>query len=284
MPENGSEPLVEFLNTHVGVTLLTGAGCSTGSGIPDYRDDDGRWKNAQPVQYKEFLSNEHTRRRYWARSYAGWPRMSNAEPNIAHRALAGLQDSGHIDSVITQNVDNLHQRAGSRDVIDLHGNLRHVCCLSCSRRFPRAGIQNALEALNPGWHAVISGYAPDGDAGLDAATAEDFRVAACQDCGGMLKPDVVFFGEPVPAPRVQEAKRRLKESAALLIVGSSLMVWSGFRFARIASEAGQPVFIVNRGTTRADDIATARATGDCGVILERALRKLNGHSNARHAE
>ena len=280
MPGAGPESLVEFLDTHEGVTLLTGAGLSTGSGIPDYRDDAGEWKSAEPVQYRDFLRDERVRRRYWARSFAGWPRISNAEPNVAHLALAGLQRSGHIACVITQNVDNLHQRAGSRDVIDLHGNLEQVRCLACQHRVPRAVIQQSLEALNPGWHATISGYSPDGDASLDAAATEDFRIAGCPDCGGMLKPDVVFFGEPVPAARVREAKRRLEASAALLIVGSSLMVWSGFRFARIASEAGKPVFIVNRGTTRADDIATAKVTGDCGAVLGLAAGRLNGRSKA----
>lgn len=268
------ELLVEFLGREEQVLLLTGAGCSVNSGIPEYRDDQGRWKHSRPVQYADFLRDERVRRRYWARSYAGWPRIAAARPNGAHDALARLQASGHIGGVVTQNVDNLHQRAGSRDVIDLHGNLERVRCLSCEQSHPRAELQETLEALNPGWHAVISAFGPDGDAAIEAAATEDFRIVACRACGGVLKPDVVFFGEAVPAVRVRRARERLAASSALLVVGSSLMVWSGFRFARMAVETGKPVFIVNRGTTRADDIATVKLVGDCAAILDHAAARL----------
>jgi NAD-dependent SIR2 family protein deacetylase len=263
--------LSAFLRRHRRVTVLSGAGCSTASGIPDYRDDDGGWKHRRPVQYAEFLGNAAVRQRYWAQSYAGWRRVAAALPNPAHVALAALEKAGRINCLVTQNVDGLHRAAGSRNVIDLHGVLSRIRCLDCGRVSRRSEFQARLAQENPGWRAVTRAIAPDGDARLGDADLSLFRVPDCPECGGLLKPDVVFFGEAVPAGRVRRATVALEEADALLVVGSSLMVYSGFRFARLAGELGKPVAIVNRGRTRADPIATCRFTGDCGTLLAAAV-------------
>ncbi len=262
--------LREFLAAHERIAVLTGAGCSTGSGIPDYRDDSGNWKHRQPMYFAEFTGSAGARQRYWARSFAGWHRIAAARPNAAHAALVRLEEQGRVSGVVTQNVDDLHRRAGSRNVIDLHGVLHRVRCLGCDAITTRAALQERLEAMNAGWQAAPAALAPDGDARLADAEVLDFAVADCGDCGGILKPDVVFFGEPVPAERVADAVDRVLGADALLVVGSSLMVLSGFRFARMAAEAGLPVAILNRGTTRADAIATHRFAGDCGELLAAA--------------
>jgi NAD-dependent SIR2 family protein deacetylase len=263
--------LREFFARHERIAVLSGAGCSTGSGIPDYRDDSGSWKHRQPMPYAEFTGSAAARQRYWARSFAGWRRIAVAEPNAAHAVLADLEARGRVRAVITQNVDGLHRRAGSRNVIDLHGVLHRVRCLGCGAVTPRAALQARLDALNADWRAARAELAPDGDARLEASAVVDFVIADCMDCGGILKPDVVFFGEPVPPERVAEARAQLLASDALLVVGSSLMVLSGFRFARMANEAGLPVAILNRGVTRADAIATHKLTGDCGELLAAAV-------------
>ena len=194
--------------------------------------------------------------------------MSRATPNAAHLALAGLERQGFVRQLITQNVDNLHRRAGSRRVIDLHGVLNTVRCLDCGSLSDRDSLQRELEALNPDWVADVTGIAPDGDAHVDAAASAEFRIPDCNGCGGTLKPDVVFFGENVPKERVERCRRAVTESDALLVVGSSLMVYSGFRFARRAHETGKPIAIVNRGTTRADDFATLKVEADCAAALQ----------------
>lgn len=266
--------LAEFLRRHPRLTILSGAGCSTASGIPDYRDDNGDWKHARPVQFADFVASEITRRRYWARSFAGWTRVSVARPNDAHHALAALEKKGHVTCLITQNVDNLHRVAGSMAVVDLHGVLHKVKCLECASVTSRQTLQEKLRALNPHWSVSVSGYTPDGDAQLDRDDYASFNIAPCATCGGMLKPDVVFFGEAVPSARVRSATEKLTQSDALLVVGSSLMVWSGFRFARQASEAGIPIAILNRGRTRADELATFRENAECGTALRSAAREL----------
>lgn len=270
--KNDVTSLGEFIGTHGPVALLGGAGISTASGIPDYRDADGKWKNAQPVQFGDFVNRGSTRQRYWARSYAGWSRIVSAAPNKAHHALATLERQGRIDTLITQNVDGLHRRAGSERVIDLHGRLDRVVCLDCRKPMERATWQHRLADANPGWHASVDYYKPDGDASLSQADVEGFNVPACPSCNGMVKPDVVFFGENVPKPRVEEAMQAVERAPALLVVGSSLMVFSGYRFARKASELGKPICILNRGLTRADDLATLKIDRDCG----RALSELVG--------
>ncbi len=253
------------------VFVLTGAGCSTASGIPDYRDAEGQWKRPAPVTWQAFVGEPRVNARYWARSFVGWPRMQDAVPNAAHQAIAHGQSQGRLGDVLTQNVDGLHQRAGSRQVIDLHGRIDAVVCLACGDRSARAELQARLQALNPDWRELRAGAAPDGDADLDGVDFNAFRVAACARCGGMLKPDVVFFGESVPRPRYEQARAALADSDAMLVVGSSLMVYSGFRFARMAVEAGQPLAILTRGLSRADPLAELKLDADCVDVLPRAL-------------
>lgn len=254
--------------------MLTGAGCSTASGIPEYRDDEGNWKHRQPMQFAEFVAHASARQRYWAQSFAGWERISNAKPNAAHNALAELEQRGIVSSVITQNVDSLHRAAGSKNIIDLHGALRRVRCLDCDRTDSRRTFQSRLRDCNPEWNALICAISPDGDAALSVEDFESFQVPTCAHCGGVVKPHVVFFGESVPALRVSRANEYLERSNALLVVGSSLMVFSGYRFARNASDAGKPIAIVNRGSTRADHLATHKLTADCTELLSAAAALL----------
>ncbi len=256
------------------VIALTGAGVSTTSGIPDYRDETGAWKRPKPVELRDFVNSEATRRRYWARSMLGWRWFRAARPNPAHYALAALQRKKLLSLLVTQNVDGLHQRAGSRDVVDLHGRLDRVVCLSCGEDMARDALQQALQQANPGWDATAARMAPDGDADVGADT-KDFNVVPCPHCGGVLKPDVVFFGENVPAPRVGRAMDALATARALLVVGSSLMVFSGFRFARAAQRLSLPLVIVNRGKTRADELATVRVEGDVAHVLSDLVAALD---------
>jgi NAD-dependent SIR2 family protein deacetylase len=259
--------LRDWLNGFRRVFVLTGAGISTGSGIPDYRDTDGAWKRPAPVTWQAFTGDPAIYRRYWARSFVGWPRFSVARPNAAHQALAALGKAGPIATLLTQNVDGLHQAAGSRSVIDLHGRLDRVVCLGCGATMPRDALQPRLVADNPGWHPGAAAMAPDGDADIAAESDAMFVPPQCLHCGGLLKPDVVFFGENVPKARVEAAQLALATSDAMLVVGSSLMVYSGFRFARMAHEAGLPLAILNRGITRADALATLRLDAEIGRTL-----------------
>jgi NAD-dependent SIR2 family protein deacetylase len=260
-------PLREFVDRHRRLFILTGAGCSVNSGIPDYRDADGAWKRAPPVTFQAFMAQEATRRRYWARSLIGWRRISRARPNDAHRALARLEAAGKNEILLTQNVDRLHQAAGSAAVIDLHGRLDRVRCMGCGRVSPRDEVQEELSRLNPDWLAHDAADAPDGDADLDGVDFSSFAVPACPLCDGVLKPDVVFFGENVPRDRVEAAMRHLDEADAMLIVGSSLMVYSGFRFVEAAARAGKPIAAVNLGRTRADHLLALKAEQSCEAAL-----------------
>jgi NAD-dependent SIR2 family protein deacetylase len=253
------------------VVVLTGAGVSTDSGIPAYRDEDGRWKQSAPMQFRDFVGTALARQRYWARSMVGWARMAQAQPNDAHRALAAMEHSGMLRLLITQNVDGLHSAAGSENVIDLHGRLDRVICLDCKALSPRSELQARLAADNAEFLGQDFIARADGDVEL-SVDYERFRVAPCLACGGVLKPDVVFFGENVPAPRVERAMASLDGARALVIAGSSLMVFSGFRFARAAARLGVPIAVVNRGKTRADDLAALRVAGNVGEVLEGALR------------
>lgn len=268
------ERLVDFAEAQPRLLVLTGAGVSTDSGIPDYRGEDGRWKHRQPVMYQEFIGSAQTRRRYWGRSVVGWRRVSGAQPGAAHRALAALEAGGRLRHVITQNVDGLHQQAGSRAVTDLHGRLDAVECLGCGTRIDRAAFQDRLEALNPGWDPASQTIRPDGDAELKAADYERFEVPDCTACGGLLKPAVVFFGENVPRPRVADAMQRLADADALLVAGSSLMVFSGYRFIREARRLGKPVAVVNRGRTRADGEVDLKIEAACGPVLSELAERL----------
>ena len=259
--------LQDFIDRHRRLFVLTGAGCSTSSGIPDYRDAEGRWKRAQPVTYQAFMREEKIRRRYWARSLIGWRRIHEAKPNDAHRALARLERNGKIELVLTQNVDRLHQAAGAKRVIDLHGRIDLVRCMDCQRRSPRNELQDELARLNAGWLDLDASQAPDGDADLEGADFSSFVVPSCRACGGVLKPDVVFFGENVPRDRVDAALRHLDEADAMLILGSSLMVYSGFRFVERAASLGKPAAAVNLGRTRADGLLALKVERPCESAL-----------------
>jgi len=263
--------LVDLLRTRRTVAL-TGAGCSTESGIPDYRGE-GRVRRTS-IQYREFVGSEAVRRRYWGRSVAGWSTIAAARPNAAHRALAALEARGRIAGVITQNVDGLHHAAGSRRVVELHGALARVRCLGCGALAARAELQDRLLAANPGWLTHAASAAPDGDADLPDETVADFRVDVCRRCAGVLKPDVVFFGENVPRATAEAAWALFDEAEALLVVGSSLAVFSGFRFVLRAAERALPIAIVNRGPTRGDDRAAVRVDGSAGVLLSEALTSI----------
>lgn len=269
------EALAQFLRRHRKVAVLTGAGVSTASGIPDYRDTDGQWKHSRPVMYEDFRRHAHIRRRYWARSLVGWEYFRRARPNTAHAALATLENAGHVRGLVTQNVDRLHQQAGHREVLDLHGRLDQVVCLDCGEVSEREEMQLRLQAANPVFEGRADSTRPDGDAELAQAGIEDtFEVPGCRRCGGMLKPAVVFFGEGVPRDWVRQATAHIDEADALLVVGSSLMVFSGFRFARHAAKSGKPVAILGLGRTRADELASLRLAGDCGGVLNAALGTL----------
>jgi NAD-dependent SIR2 family protein deacetylase len=259
--------LQDFIDRHRRLFVLTGAGCSTNSGIPDYRDANGQWKRVQPMSYQAFMGAQAARQRYWARSMVGWRRFVRAQPNGAHRALACLEAMARCEVLLTQNVDRLHQAAGSTRVIDLHGRLDLVRCMGCGRRLPRAEFQDELVRLNRSWVGLEAADAPDGDADLQTAEFSSFVVPNCRDCGEVLKPDVVFFGENVPRERVDTATRHLAEADAMLIVGSSLMVHSGFRFVQAAARAGKPIAAVNLGRTRADELLSFKVAQPCEEAL-----------------
>jgi NAD-dependent SIR2 family protein deacetylase len=249
------------------VLVLSGAGISTESGIPDYRGPTGLARRADPMTYQTFTGSAAARRRYWARSHRGWRHVARAVPNTGHRAVAELQDRGLLAGIITQNVDGLHQAAGARDVIELHGSLDRVICLGCGQRSSRDALDRRLRAANTGGDASATAINPDGDAVISDEQAEQFRVADCEDCGGMLKPDVVFFGENVPRPRVDECFALTERAGVLLVLGSSLTVMSGYRFVRRAARLGIPVAIINQGATRGDELASLILGTPLGATL-----------------
>ena len=270
------------------VTVLSGAGLSTESGIPDYRGPSGQARRAgQPMTYQAFTGSAAARQRYWARSHLGWRHITGATPNSGHRAVALLERAGLVHSVITQNVDGLHQAAGASAVTELHGSLHRVVCLGCWERSPREELDARLRAANPGWAAstgtagtVSAGTAsagepavnPDGDVALEETSG--FVVVDCVSCGGVLKPDVVFFGENVPRPRVSSCFDQVSASSALVVLGSSLTVLSGLRYVRHAASLGIPVVIVNQGSTRGDSLAAATLDAPLGPTLTAAAREL----------
>jgi NAD-dependent SIR2 family protein deacetylase len=262
----GRERLARFIDTHRRLFVLTGAGCSTRSGIPDYRDAQGNWKRAPPITWQHFAASDVARARYWSRSLVGWPAFAQARPNGAHAALMRLQQAGRLACLVTQNVDGLHQAAGSDPVVDLHGRLDRVCCTACAARSTRAALQSWLMQANPDWIGRSPRMAPDGDADFDDAGLPPFVVPVCP-CGGMLRPDVVFFGETVPPEVVRAAFDGLGSAEAMLIVGSSLSVHSGFRFARWASQQGMPLVALNLGRTRAEAMLAFRVAGDAAEVL-----------------
>ncbi len=256
------------------MVALTGAGCSTESGIPDYRGPDTRPRARPPIQHREFVDSADARRRYWARSMLGWPRLAAARPNQGHAALAALEDAGALAGLITQNVDGLHHGAGSRDVVELHGALRRVRCLACDQLTTRDELQQRLLAANPDWLERGGSVAPDGDADLVDGDVQDFEVMACDACGGVLMPDVVFFGGGVPRATLDAAWATFGRAEVLLVIGSSLTVFSGYRFVRRAAEHGVPVAILNRGPTRGDPHAALRVDAGAGEALAALARAL----------
>lgn len=264
---NATTPLQDFIDRHRRLFVLTGAGCSTMSGIPDYRDADGNWKRPPPVTYQAFMGKPETRQRYWARSLIGWRTFGRSKPNRVHDSLARLEARDQSELLLTQNVDRLHQAAGSTRVIDLHGRLDVIRCMGCGHTSPRDAFQERLIRLNDSWTTLDAADAPDGDADLDGIDFTTFVVPECTSCGGVLKPDVVFFGENVPKPRVEAAFQALERADAVLIVGSSLMVYSGFRFVQAAARAGKPMAAVNMGRTRADDLLTLKVEQPCADAL-----------------
>ena len=259
-------PLLTFLQQHKKVLVLTGAGISTASGIPDYRDRNGQWKRRPPVQHQDFITSHTSRQRYWARSLPGWPLMQMAQPNNAHHCILKLEQAGLVTQVVTQNVDRLHQKAGSVQTIDLHGRADEVVCLQCGWREPRADTQQRCAELNPFYTRFTATVAPDGDADLETDFS-NFIVPSCLQCQGLLKPDVVFFGDSVPRLRVDAVFDALSKSNALLVIGSSLMVYSGFRFAREAHLKGKGLALLTQGVTRADDLATLKIDAEINSIL-----------------
>ncbi|MFE0022028.1 NAD-dependent protein deacetylase [Amycolatopsis sp. NPDC059021] len=258
------------------VLVLSGAGLSTESGIPDYRGVAGSLRKHTPMTYAEFAGSVEGRRRYWARSHLGWRTIARARPNSGHHAVARLRALGHVSGVITQNVDGLHQAAGTPGVVDLHGSLDRVICLSCGRLGPREELDRRLRAVNPGFRAAAAAINPDGDVDLPEHEVAGFTVVDCADCGGVLKPDVVFFGENVPKPRVERCYRMVRDCSALLVLGSSLTVMSGLRFVRRAAAAGVPVAIVNQGVTRGDEYAAVRVDRPLGGALTELLDTVEG--------
>ena len=261
-----------FLGQHPRLVVLTGAGVSAASGIPTYRDHEANWKQTDPIQHQEFIEQPSVRKRYWARSALGWPKVSEATPNIAHLALAQLEASGHIELIITQNIDRLHQRAGSRRVVDLHGRLDEVNCLHCGTVYDRDLIQTLLQRDNLELFSLAAETLPDGDADLADYYIDDVDVPVCERCGGTLMPKVVFFGGGVPKSRVKYCMDSLSKADALLSIGSSLQVMSGYRFCRRAHELGKPIVLINPGITRADPIASLKLTSPCGPLLEQLLK------------
>jgi len=269
--------LDDFLRRHPRLFVLSGAGVSTDSGIPGYRDDDGQWQRSPPVTAQQFLGSPLARQRYWARSMLGWPIVARARPNAAHRALAQLEAAGRVATLVTQNVDGLHQRAGSARVIELHGSIGRVVCLDCGTGHSREAIQQQLEADNAPFreaHDRGAAAAPDGDADVALPDVAAFNVPGCAACGGLLKPDVVFFGENVPRARVAAAMDALDAADAMLVVGSSLMVWSGYRFCERAAAAGKPMAAINRGRTRADHLFALKVERACGDALAETVARL----------
>jgi len=279
-PWIGFEDLVRLLE-NTSTVVLSGAGVSTESGIPDYRGPETRKNERSPIRYDSFVNDADARRHYWARATVGWPSFRQTEPNPGHDALARLEDAGLVAGIITQNVDRLHQSAGSQRVVELHGALAEVLCLDCGAVTDRDTEHDRMLARNDGWADRVAEMAPDGDVDLPRSVTASFRVPECRSCGGRLKPNVTFFGGSVPPPRVDAAWRLLHEADTLLVTGSSLHVYSGYRFVRGAAEAGHPIGIVNLGTTRGDDLAHVCVEGKTGELLPCLAARLLDSSSGR---
>ncbi|PYE34620.1 NAD-dependent SIR2 family protein deacetylase [Idiomarina fontislapidosi] len=264
----------QLLRDNAPFTVLSGAGISTDSGIPAYRNAQGQWVHAPPMQHHDFMADDSARKRYWARSLAGWLNLYHAQPNHAHHIITQLQQRGYVDTVITQNVDGLHQKAGSTAVINLHGYANDIICMACGGKSARFDLHHRYAQLNPQFNQPSNTLKPDGDAVLTAPT-DDFKLIDCDHCGGILKPDVVYFGDNVPKARVEACYKAIDDSQGLLVVGSSLKVFSGFRFARYAHQQNKPVIILTQGITRADDLATVKLDATIADTLGQINELLN---------
>lgn len=267
--------LVDIIREHPRLFVISGAGISTASGIPDYRDREGNWKRPPPIMHHDFIRSEQVRKRYWARSLAGWRFFRGAEPNVSHRALYEMEQRGYVQTLVTQNVDGLHQRAGSRSVIDLHGRIDTLACLGCRREERRDHFQQSLEQMNPSYLSMTAAIAPDGDADLEQVDFDDFTVPCCTQCGGVYMPKVVFYGGSVPKQRVATAYRELGRSDAVLVAGSSLMVYSAYQFCRHAVQTNIPVLAINQGRTRHDGNYRLKLEAPCEQVLERLAAALS---------
>jgi NAD-dependent SIR2 family protein deacetylase len=268
------EEVASIIEAHPRLLVITGAGCSEPSGIPTYRDDEAEWQRTAPIQHQDFVRKPESRQRYWARSYAGWPPVRDARPNHAHEKLASLEQHDIVHHLVTQNVDGLHQKAGHQRVTELHGTLSTVICLDCGNLRSRDEMQERLHAANPDLNPSVRALAPDGDAEVHESIVANLTIPECERCGGTLKPHVVFYGGSVPKPVVQSIYDRLNEVEAVLAVGTSLMVFSAFRFVRRAAELGKPVALVNRGRTRADELASIKFDGDCEEAMQNLIDRL----------
>lgn len=262
------QAIISLLSAHEDWFVLTGAGVSAASGVPTYRNRDGVWQRKPPVTHQEFMAEQSSRQRFWSRNMVGWRFMIDAQPNSAHQALVKLQQLGMVSCLVTQNVDGLHQRAGSQSVIDLHGRVDSVSCMACGHKYPRTSLQTWLEAQNPEYALLAGGIAPDGDADLDHLDYSAMQVPDCEHCGGILKPDAVFYGDSVPKDRLLLAEQKLRQAKGLVVAGSSLMTYSGYRFCLWAQQQGKPIVLLNEGKTRADDIATLKIGGNCAEVLQ----------------
>ena len=267
VPNEGLTAAAEIIGRG-GVVVLSGAGLSTESGIPDYRGPGGAYsRNHTPITYQLFRDDPRGRHRYWARSYIGWPMMRDMQPNAGHLSVAALESAGLVTGVITQNVDSLHHKAGSAAVIDLHGRLDTVMCMACGLRGSRVALHDRIASMNAGWEGAATRINPDGDVDLPETSVDAFVMVDCTACGGPLKPDVVYFGESVPPARVTDSYAMVDAASSLLVLGSSLHVYSGRRFVTHAHKLGLPIIIVNQGETKADELATVRIDAALGGTL-----------------
>lgn len=273
-PIGDGEQLQDFIASHPRLFVITGAGISRASGIPTYRDEIGNWKTNTPIQHGEFLKDASVRQRYWARSFGGWPNVGNANPNSAHRGLVELEKLGYVTSLVTQNIDRLHQKAGQKKVIDLHGRLDQVVCMDCGAITSRQDIQHWLWQNNPHLENLKLELGPDGDADVREELIAQVRIPSCGLCSGLLKPNVVFYGGSVGREKVNYLYDKLEAADCMLVVGTSLMVYSSFRFCKFAAERKIPIVCINEGLTRADGLLEFKVLEDCGRVLTRLTTNL----------
>jgi NAD-dependent SIR2 family protein deacetylase len=281
------EQLSHFIDRHRRLLVITGAGLSVNAGIPTYRDDSGTWQRSEPIMHQQFINQHEQRQRYWSRSTRGWPMLANAKPSLSHHYLAWLEKTDKLKLLVTQNVDRLHQQAGNQRVIDLHGRVDRTICLSCSHYQDRNSLQAQLLSENPQLQALQATPAPDGDADISDYDTRTITYPSCSQCGGIIMPDVVFYGGNVPKARHEQIAQSLAEVDGVLILGSSLMVYSAFRICKAAAAQGIPIAAVNRGITRADDLLALKLSVDCdeGLMAKSTFLLLSfGSSLDRNSE